>query len=225
MKKALVLLLLILSGLGATALPARAQQDQQQVVSTALTTLERMKKDTNFQKDFQPRLSAAKGALIVPTLFKAGFILGGQYGNGVLLVRRADGSWSYPAFYTMSGGSLGLQIGAAGSSILFIIMTDKGLQAMMNDQFKFGADAGVTFFVVGAGVGGSSTSAMGADILAFSLSGVGLYGGVSLEGTSVAPRESWNAAYYGQNVAARAIVLDGQVSNPSADPLRDMLSR
>lgn len=207
------------------ARPAFAQVEQQRVVTSAQTTLERMKNDANFQKDFQPRLSKAKGVLIIPSLFKGGFILGAQYGNGVLLARHADGSWSYPAFYTIAGGSIGLQIGAADNSILFMINSDKGLNAVLDSQFKFGADAGITFVVVGAGVGAATTANLDADIVAFALGGVGLYGGLSLEGTSVSPRESWNAAYYQGNVATRTIIQENRAGNRGADALREILAR
>jgi len=219
--KRLSVLLLLCLGSG---LPAAAQQDQQQTVNSALTTIERMKNDANFREGFQPKLDQARAVLIVPALYKGGFIFGGQYGNGVLLARMPDGSWSYPAFYTMEGGSFGLQIGLESTAVLFIIMSDKGLTAVLDNQFKFGADTGVTVLVVGAGMGASTTSNLGADIYAFSLTGVGLYGGLSLEGTVLSARESWNAAYYGQNVASRAIVLDNSVSNPRADGLRDFLA-
>ncbi len=205
--------------------PARAQVDQEKTVNNALSTVERMKTDENFQQSFQNDLKKARAVLIVPDLYKGGFILGGQYGNGVLLAHLPDGSWGYPAFYTMEGGSLGLQIGLASNSIMFIINSDKGLHAILANQFKFGADAGITFVIVGAGLGASTTSNMGADITAISLSGVGLYGGLSLEGTALSPRESWDAAYYGQNLSSRAIILDNTASNPQADRLRDILAR
>ena len=216
-------LILVLT-LALAAIPALAQQDQQQTVNSALSTLERMKGDGNFRDGFQPKLDQARAVVIVPALYKGGFIFGGQYGNGVLLARMADGSWSYPAFYTMEGGSFGLQIGLESTAVLFIVMSDKGLHAMLNNQFKFGADTGVTVLVVGAGVGASTTSNLGADIYAYSLTGVGLYGGLSLEGTVLSARESWDAAYYGSNVSSRAIVLDNAVSNPRADALRDILA-
>ena len=206
------------------AAPAFAQVDQQQTVNAALATVERMKTDSNFRSSVDPKMAKARAVLIIPALYKAGFLFGGQYGNGVLLCRLADGGWSYPAFYTMEGGSFGLQIGLESTSILFLIMTDNGLSAILNNQFKFGADTGITFLVVGAGIGASTTTNLGADILAFSLSGIGLYGGLSLEGTILSARESWNAAYYGQNVSSRAIVLDNAAANPNADRLRDFLA-
>ncbi len=205
--------------------PAMAQVDQQKTVNNAASTVERLKTDSNFQTSFLEDLQRARAVLIVPDLYKGGFILGGQYGNGVLLVHLPDGSWSYPAFYTMEGGSVGLQIGLETSSILFIINSEKALRAILSNQFKIGADAGITVVVVGAGIGASTTSNLGADITAVSLSGIGLYGGLSLEGTVLSPRESWNASYYGENVSSRALVLDNAVSNPQADRLRDILAR
>src|ERR1700761_46528 len=183
MNRLIALLLLTL----VAAAPAWAQQDQQQTVNSALSTIERMKNDAGFKEKFQPKLDQARAVLIVPALYKGGFIFGGQYGNGVLLGKMPDGSWSYPAFYTMEGGSFGLQIGLESTAVLFIIMSDKGLHAVLDNQFKFGADTGVTVLVVGAGIGASTTSSLDTDIYAFSMTGIGLYGGLSLEGTALAP--------------------------------------
>ncbi len=225
MTKLRLFTLVLLAALTAGALPAAAQVDQEKTVNNAASTIERLKTDSNFQKSFHDDLQNARAVLIVPDLYKGGFILGGQYGNGVLLTHQADGGWSSPAFYTMEGGSLGLQIGLESSSILFIINTDKALHAILANQFKFGADAGITFVVVGAAVGASTTSNLGADVTAISLSGIGLYGGLSLEGTVLSPRESWNSSYYGQNISSRAIVLDNAVNNPQADRLKEILAR
>lgn len=217
--------LLLVAAMIFGATPAFAQVDQEKTVNNAASTIERLKTDSNFEKGFRDDLQNARAVLIVPDLYKGGFIVGGQYGNGVLLVHQPGGSWSSPAFYTMEGGSLGLQIGLESSSILFIINTDKALHAILANQFKFGADAGITFVIVGAGIGASTTSNMGADITAISLSGIGLYGGLSLEGTSLSPRESWNSRYYGQDVSSRAVVLDNAASNPQADRLKEILAR
>jgi len=217
-------LLALLAFLALPVAPALAQYDQQQVVNQSVSTIERIMTDANFQKSFPQDLSRAKAILIVPNLYKGGFLLGGQYGNGVLLAKEA-GTWSYPAFYSLSGGSLGLQIGIEDVAIVFLINNDKALQAVLNNQFKFGADMGVTVAVVGAGMGASTTSNAGADILAISMSGVGLYGGLSLEGTVLSPRESWNSNYYSQNVSGRAIILDQAANNPEADKLRERLAR
>lgn len=208
------------------AVAARADPiDQAQVVDAATTTVERMKTDANFQQTFMPELAKARAVLIVPALYKGGFFFGGQYGNGVLLARKGDGSWTYPAFYTIEGGSFGFQFGLESSAIILLVMSDAGLNAVLNNQFKFGADAGITVVAVGASVGAATTSNLGADILAYSLSGIGLYGGLSLEGSVLSPRESWDAAYYGRNLSSRAIVLDNAATNSQAEHLRDILAR
>jgi len=214
---------LLLVGLGSS--PAAAQADQQQTVNSALSTIERMSTSGGYAQDIQARMQRARAVLIVPSLYKGGFVFGGQYGNGVLLGHLPDGSWSYPAFYTIEGGSFGLQIGIESTSIVFLVMSDKALNAILSNQFKFGADTGITFLAVGAGFNASTTSNLGADIIAFSLTGLGLYGGLSLEGTILSPRESWNALYYGHDVASRGLVLDINARNPNADKLREFLTR
>ena len=223
MKALRVLCLALLAALTLAVRPATAQVSQQQAVNQALSTIERMKGDANFQKTFLPELKAARAVLIIPSLYKAGFIVGGQYGNGVLMVHEASGEWSYPAFYRMSGGSIGLQFGAVDTAIVLVIRTEGGLNALLDKQFKFGADAGITVVAVGAGMGAATTGATQADIVAFSLGGVGLFGGVALEGSVLSPRESWNAAYYGEDVSARSIVTDHSAINSQADRLRDFL--
>jgi hypothetical protein len=94
----------------------------------------------------------------------------------------------------------------------------------MDSQFKLGANASIALFTLGAGVQGSTTAAVGADIIAFA-SSRGLYGGVSIEGSIMSIRSNWNKAYYGQPYSARQIVIEMQGSNPGADPLREILTR
>lgn len=216
-------LALMLLTLGAAA-PARAQVDQQQTINHALGAIERLKSDQRWKTSFDPELAKARAVLVVPDLYKAGFVLGGQFGNGVLLVRGKDGNFSYPAFYTLSGGSVGLQIGAEDVSVAFLIMTDKGLEAVMQDKFKIGGEMQVALAVVGGGEGVSSGSNMAADIRAYAYGAIGLYGSLSLEGAVISPRDSWNEAYYGKRLAARDIVFNGIATNPEADKLRDFLA-
>lgn len=210
--------------LATAARPAAAQVDQQRLVNSAAATVERLRADPNSSQHVAPLLEGAKAVLIVPNLLKAGFILGGEYGMGVLLAKRADGGWSYPAFYTLAAGSLGIQAGVQDSEVVFAIMTDKALAALMSSAVKLGADLGLAVLVVGAGMEASTTTNLGADVYAFSRS-MGLFGGGSLEGALVKPRGTWNAVYYGVGTTPEAIVVEGSASNPAADPLRDALAR
>lgn len=202
---------------------AQAVTDQSMMVNRALTTVERLRSVPDMEDSIAQLLPRARGALIVPDLVKGGFLLGAQYGTGVLLVRDRDGRWSGPAFYSIAAGSFGLQIGLQDAEAFYIIMTDGGLDAVVNNQFKAGASAGVAVTVVGAGAEAATTTHAGADIYAFSRA-VGLYGGLTLDGAGILPRHSWNAAYYGGNPTPRQILFDRALDSPQADRLRGSLT-
>jgi SH3 domain-containing YSC84-like protein 1 len=178
----------------------------------------------NVSQDPKTMLRSAKGAMICPRIFKAGFFFGGEGGSCVLLARAGNGTWSYPAFYTIGSGSFGFQFGISDSQLLMLIMTEKGLAAVLDSQMKLGANASVAVATFGAGIGGSTTTAVGADIVAFAASR-GLFGGVALEGSVMSTNTEWNQRYYGQAYAARQLVMQMQGSNPGADPLRELLTR
>jgi lipid-binding SYLF domain-containing protein len=103
-------------------------------------------------------------------------------------------------------------------------MTGRGLRSVLDSQVKLGADASIAVATLGAGVQGSTTAALGADIVAFS-SARGLYGGISLAGSVMGVRSEWNRAYYGRDYGSQEIVIGMQGSNPGADPLREILTR
>lgn len=202
---------------------ASAQGDQQKLVNTAAATVESLRADPHYAAQLEPLIAGAKAVLVVPELIKAGFILGGEYGMGVMLARRGDGQWSYPAFYTLAAGSFGLQAGFQDAEVVFAVMTEKGLAALMNNAVKFGADLGITLFAIGGGFEASTTTNLNADVIAFSRS-VGIFGGGSLEGAVLKPRATWNAAYYGGAVTPEVILLGG-AENTKADALRAALGR
>jgi lipid-binding SYLF domain-containing protein len=203
--------------------PALAQGDEQTLVDRSTLALQDMMNQTVSQ-DPRDLLSRARAVMICPRVFKAGFFFGGEGGSCVLLARAGNGTWSYPAFYGMGSGSFGLQIGIQDSEFIMLIMTQKGLSAILDSQFKFGADASLAIATLGAGVQGDTTGALGADIIAFSQAR-GLYGGISLQGSLMGQKSSWNREYYGREMGARQIIIEMQGANPGADPLRDVLTR
>lgn len=214
---------LLLAGLALLLPPAaQAQTEQQSLVDRATLSVQEMLSDQS-NPDAHRLLRDARGVMLCPRVFKAGFILGGQGGSCVLLGRGPSG-WTEPAFYGLASGSVGFQIGVQDSQIIFIIRTEKGLKALMDSQFKFGANAGVAVATIGAGVSGATTAALRADIVAFAKAR-GLYAGISLDGSILSQRTEWNEAYYGQPLSPQAIVLRGQGRNPGAEPLRQMLAR
>jgi lipid-binding SYLF domain-containing protein len=213
----LAFVLLMLPGL------ARAQSEQQQLVDRSTLALQDLLGDTD-PLNAVPMLRRARAVMVCPRVFKAGFFFGGEGGSCVLAARDAGGSWSYPAFYAIGSGSFGLQIGIQDAQFIMMILTDRGLSAIMDNQFKIGGDASIAVAMFGAGVQGDTTAGLGADVVAFTLAR-GLYGGISLQGSVMAPRTEWNQAYYGQPLGARQIVVQMQATNPGADPLRVVLTR
>ena len=136
---------------------ARAASDAQELIDRARFTAEKMLKHPD-TKAMRRWVRKAKGILIVPSLMKAGFVIAGEGGRGVLLARNSSNVWSPPAFYTIGSGSLGLQIGFQDSEVMLVIMTDGALEAILSSKVKLGADASVAAGPVGLGVEGATTT-------------------------------------------------------------------
>lgn len=202
---------------------AQAQMEQQSIVDRSTLTVQDLMSASS-GRDAPSLLRQAKAVMVCPRVLRIAFIFGGSGADCVLAARDAAGGWSYPAFYGMGSGSAGLQAGIQDSEIMMMILTDRGLAAVMDDQFKLGADASIAFIWLGAGVEGATTTALGADIVVVGESR-GLFAGIALQGSLMRTRTDYNRAYYGQDFAARQIVLQMQGRNPGADPLREMLTR
>jgi lipid-binding SYLF domain-containing protein len=194
---------------------AESQARQQAVVDEAVEALKVFLSDPEMEW-FKNNLKDAEGVMIVPSLIKAGFIIGGSGGRGVLLAHdKKTNQWSQPVFYTLGTGGIGLQIGAAKNMVLFFIRTKNGLDRFYSDSFKLGADISVAVGPVGAGTGATVI----ADIYTFTRS-KGAFAGVSLDGSVVAINEEFNQNYYGQAVRPTDIIVKKKVSNPGSDKLR-----
>ena len=203
---------------------ARAQSDQQTLVDRATLTVQETVEQARPDSDLRKLMRKARGVLVCPRVFRAGFIIGGSGGGCALVARDPHGVWSYPAFYGMGSGSVGFQIGIQDSAIVMMILTEKALAAVMDSQFKFGGDANLAVATIGAGVEGATTADLGADIVAFSQSR-GLFAGVSLQGSVLGSRVEWNRAYYGRDLGSRQIIADTSIRNQGAEPLREVLAR
>ena len=191
-----------------------------QIIDEAAITVERVRDEV--KPDMDNALEQAKAVLIIPSFYKAGFIIGAAYGDGVLLQRQPDGRFGDPSFVRMTAGSLGLQIGANSSAIIFTILTEKGLSSVLNDEFKLGANAGMSIGPLGVGAEAATTTNVGRDILAYSKSS-GLFAGGAFEGAVIKPRKDWNAAVYGVgNDNPTAIVQRSKLS--AAARLKDVLA-
>ncbi len=212
------ILVLFMLAFALGACTSDTEDEQQALVENANASAKRFSADPDMAW-FREHLDDAEGLLIIPTSIKGGFIIGGSGGSGVMLARRPDIEWSYPAFYTMGSVTFGLQIGGEVQEIVLVIMSKAGRDAMLTNEFKLGADISVAAGPVGAGA-----KAQTADVLAFSRTKGGLYGGLNLEGAVIATREGWNRAYYGEDVRAIDILVTGTARNPGADPLRETVA-
>lgn len=193
--------------------------DEQRLVDKALITFDRFMSAPDMGY-FREHLKDSVGLLIVPSMIKAGFVLGGAGGQGVLLARdEQTGEWSEPVFYTIGSGSFGLQIGAEMSEVILLIKTRKVLDSMYASSLKLGGDVSVAAGPAGRG---AAAKGLNADLISFSLS-KGVYAGLSVEGAVIGTRETANHAYYGTPVTPLEIILFHKVSNPYSDKLREAL--
>jgi lipid-binding SYLF domain-containing protein len=214
--------LLAVALFAASARPALALSEEQEVIEKARITATKLLSNQDFGS-LPAKLKDAKAVIVFPSLIKAAFFFGAQGGTGVLLAKSPQGSWSYPAFYTMGGGSFGFQFGAKASEIILLIMNEGALEAILKNQVKLGADASFAMGEIGAGVEGATTTNVNADIIAFGTS-EGLFAGVALEGAVINTRQSMDEAYYGKGATAREIVVDQKFSNAAAESLRQALA-
>ena len=217
-------LLLVAALWSAPAAASTEETEATELVDKARIAVQRLARDPDVGPSLRRFLGQAKAVLIFPTLIKGAFLLGGEGGSGLLMVRDEKGSWSYPAFYTMASVSFGFQIGGQTAEAMLLMRTEDALKAVLENQMKLGADASVAAGPKGAGIEGSTTSNVGPDILTFSTS-QGFYAGASLEGAVIARRQDWNRAFYKAGATPHAIVIERAHANPAADKLREALSR
>ncbi len=223
MRRMLLMCLTLATLAGCSAQPR--QGEEQALVDRSTLAVQEMLGGGADALNIASLLRRARGALVCPQVFRAGiFLLGGEGGGCVLAARDASGGWSSPAFYALASANFGFQIGVQDAQVLIIIMNDRALNAVLDSQFKFGADAALTVATFGAGLQGATTGAVGADIVAFSRSR-GLYGGLTLEGSLLTSRSEWNRGYYNRELGGRDIVRAMAAHNPGADPLRAVLMR
>ena len=194
--------------------------EQQGTVDKALVTFRNFWADKDMEW-FHNNLKDTKALLIVPNLLKAGFILGGSGGSGVLVARDEKmGDWSQPAFYTVGSVTFGLQIGGESAEVIMMIRTQKALDALYTTEFKLGGDTSIAVGPVGAGAKGAVT----ADIVSFAKS-KGLFAGLNLEGAVVKVSAKSNKAYYAQAASPVDILVKKTVSNPGSANLREELKK
>jgi len=171
--------------------------------------------DKGIPQDLWPK---AQCVIVIPSMKKAAFVVGGEYGSGVMSCRQA-GDWSSPVFMQLAKGSWGLQIGAEETDLALLIMNRRGLDKLLEDRVSLGGDASVAAGPVGRSTAAATDAQMHAEMLAYSRS-QGVFAGIDLSGGMLKPDKEADARAYGSNVSARSVVMGPEhvAAPPEAAP-------
>jgi lipid-binding SYLF domain-containing protein len=160
----------------------------------------------------QAILGKAEGIAIFPSTLRGGFLVGGVRGRGILSARN-EGRWSSPAFLTLTGGSIGLQIGGQAADIILVINQRRGVENLVSNQFKLGADAAVAAGPVGRDAQAATDLQLRAQILSYSRAR-GLFAGVTINGSTVRQDRDANERFYGKRLETKQIVFGPSLEGP-----------
>jgi lipid-binding SYLF domain-containing protein len=164
----------------------------------------------------QDLLDKAECIIVLPSVKKAAFGIGGSYGRGVMICRGGisyTGPWGPPALYALEGASIGFQLGGQATDFVLLVMNPAGARSLLKSKVKLGADASAAAGPKGRTAEGATDIVMTAEILSYSRN-KGLFAGVSLEGSTLRSDGSANEKLYGQKLSARDIIRGGKVTNP-----------
>jgi len=164
----------------------------------------------------QDLMDKARCVVVLPSVLKAAFVVGGSYGRGVLVCRRGKdftGPWGAPAMMALEGGSFGFQIGGEATDFVILIMNDRGISSMLHSKVKLGGDASIAAGPKGRTASADSDVAMRAEMLSYSRAR-GVFAGVSLEGSTLRADGDANGRLYGKGVTAAQIVEESKIETP-----------
>lgn len=218
----LALVFLAICSICSLALASTKQDDNQLLKATNVLNEIMRTPDKAIPQDL---LGKAVCVGVVPSELKFAFVVGGNYGRGVLVCRKGgNGSWGAPSFFTLGGGSVGFQIGGKATDVVFIVMNPGGAKKLVQDSVKVGAGISAAAGPVGRAAGGSTDVQLRAEILSYSRSR-GLFAGASLKGAVMKQDEDDNKSLYGHKVTAKEILIDGTVRPPAAARRLDAVLR
>ncbi len=185
-------------------------EDQQATLRTALDVMDEIMNtpDEHIPKDL---IAQAQGIIIFPTMIKGGFIVAARYGKGVASVRsKKTGKWGPPAFLYTTGLSFGFQIGAEAVDLVLLVMTQRGLEGLLKDQFTLGGDAAVSVGPIGRHAEAAADILMQGEIYSYSRS-KGAFAGISIKGTVITANKEANSEYYERPLSPKAIMISEKV--------------
>jgi len=225
MKKLVVCFGLVLMSMSVMAFAANDQREEDRVKDAG----DVMKEILNIPDDIpQDLLDKAECIVVLPSVKKGAFGIGGSYGRGVMICRSGEhykGRWGAPALYALEGVSIGFQLGGQATDFVLLVMNPKGAQSLLYSKVKLGADASAAAGPKGRTAEGATDIVMDAEILSYSRN-KGLFAGVSLEGSTLRSDGSANRKLYGRDLTAKEIIREGKVGiPPSARELVSILDK
>ena len=191
---------------------AKAQQDRLRNADTVLKEI--LKVPDNIPQEL---LDKARCVIVMPSVLKAAFVVGGSYGRGTMVCRTGkdfSGPWGAPSMYALEGGSIGLQIGGEATDFVLLVMNDRGADSLLHSKVKLGADASVAAGPVGRTAAADTDAYMRSEILSYSRAR-GVFAGISLEGSTLRPDNDANRNLYGRSVTAAQIIKESEVQAPA----------
>jgi lipid-binding SYLF domain-containing protein len=160
-------------------------------------------------------LKNASAIAVIPDVIKAGFVIGGRHGVGMISIKTADGTWSNPSFVSMTGGSIGFQAGVQSTDVILVFRTQRGVDSIVHGKFTLGADASVAAGPVGRDAHAATDAQLKAEIYSYSRSR-GLFAGIALDGSVLSIDNDANQAIYGEGITPRRIFAGGVSNVPNA---------
>jgi len=168
-------------------------------------------------------LDKARCVIVMPSVLKAAFVVGGSYGRGAMVCRTGKdftGPWGAPAMYALEGGSVGFQIGGEATDFVLLVINDRGVDSLLRTKVKLGADASVAVGPKGRTASADTDAYMRSEILAYSRAR-GAFAGISLEGSTLRPDGDGNRDLYGREISATEIIRESAVRTPEAGQALD----
>src|SRR3979490_1031456 len=195
--------------------PDKAKEEQDRIRNANSVVTEILKVPDNIPQDL---LDKARCVIVMPSVLKAAFVVGGSYGRGTMVCRTGKdftGPWGAPAMYALEGGSIGLQIGGEATDFVFLVMNDRGAGSLLHTKVKLGADASAAAGPKGRSASAETDAYMRAEILSYSRAR-GVFAGISLDGSTLRPDEDANRKLYGNSTSAAKIITESDVAAPAA---------
>jgi SH3 domain-containing YSC84-like protein 1 len=166
----------------------------------------------------QDLLDKARCVIVMPSVLKAAFVVGGSYGRGTMVCRTGkdfSGPWGAPAMYALEGGSVGLQIGGEATDLVILVMNNRGASSLLHSKVKLSADASIAAGPKGRTASADTDAYMRAEMLSYSRAR-GVFAGISLEGTTLRPDDEANHRLYGKDASAATIIKEPKIDTPSS---------